>query len=177
MQNIPILNRTKSDIIKSCSNSSVKWDSTSSELDTLVVIYLISIQLRNVRCQNAIPSLYCNNNEEFMCIDNEMCSVIRDTNCAIEWRLAENVFNFSKPLSRCCNNHSNQLAETTPSLSCTDEFVLTCDSICMISCEDFSQYTESATKSYFRVFIFSGNSLMVGAFIVIFLSIIKRKTM
>ena len=159
-------------------NFSNDQNETSSESDTLAALLYISNQLGNMQCKNALIQLCAmdHNKERCMYMDHENCSIIRDTVCAVEWRLAENVFNITEPSFRCCSNDSHQ-PETTPTLNCTDGFILTCDSICVLSCEEYSQFSEAVTKVYFKLFIFTGSSLMVGATIVIFLSIVKRETM
>ena len=147
-------------------------------LDTLTVLLHISNQLGNTHCNNmllSLPAMSAMDHNITGCIGHENCNVIRDTVCAIEWRLAENVFNFSEPLFKCCNNDNNQ-PENTPLLSCTDEFVLICNSICVISCEKFSQYSESVTKTFMELFKVISTTLMIGAIVVIILSIVKRKT-
>ena len=153
-----------------------KQDETSSESDTLAALLYISSQLGNTQCKNILLSLCAVDHNKEGCIDSAQCSIIRDTVCAVEWRLAENVFNISEPSFGCCSNGSHQ-PETTPPLNCTDEFILICDSICILSCEKFSQYTDSITRAYTKLFIFTGNSLMFGAAIVILLAVLKRKTM
>ena len=158
-------------------NSSMKQDDVSFVLDTLAVLLYISNQLENVYCSNMLLSLQAATVDHNItgCIGHEECSIIRDTVCAIEWRLAENVFNFSEPLFTCCNNDNNQ-PETTPLFNCADDFVLICNSICVISCENFSQYSESVTKLFKELFKVIGTILMIGTIIVIILSIVKRKT-
>ena len=162
--------------MRSCSKSTTELDNVSSESDTLAVLLYISSQLGNTQCENALPQLCVVDHDKEGCINHENCSIIRDTVCAVEWRLAENVFNISEPSFGCCSNGSRQ-PENTPPLNCTDEFILTCDSICILSCEKYSQFSETVTRVYFKLFIFTGNSLMIGATIVIFLSIVKRETM
>ena len=178
LQNTLNLNSTKLTIMNSYYNSSVNQDDMSFVLDTFTVLLYISSQLGNTHCNNILLSLHAmdHNNDSTRCIGHEECSVIRDTVCAIEWRLAENVYNFSEPLFKCCNN-DNQQPETTPLLNCTDEFVLVCNSICATSCENFSQYSESVTKIFKELFKIVSIVLMIGAIFVIILSIVKRKTM
>ena len=159
--------------MRNCSNDQ---DETSSESDTLAALLYISSQLGSIQCKNILLSLCGVDHEQEGCINSTQCSIIRDTVCAVEWRLAENVFNITEPSFGCCSNDSHQ-PETTPPLNCTDEFILTCNSICVLSCEEYSQFSEAVTKVYFKLFIFTGSSLMVGATIVIFLSIVKRETM
>ena len=162
--------------MRSCSKSTTEQDNVSSESDTLAVLLYISSQLGNKQCENTLLQLCAVDHDKEGCINHENCSIIRDTVCAVEWRLAENVFNISEPSFGCCSNGSRQ-PENTPPLNCTDEFILTCDSICILSCEKYSQFSETVTHVYFKLFIFTGNSLMIGATIVIFLSIVKRETM
>ena len=151
-------------------------DDTSSESDILAALLYISSQLGNTRCKKILLSLCAVDHEKEGCIDSPQCSIIRDTVCAIEWRLAENVFNISEPSFGCCSNGSRQ-PENMPPLNCTNEFILICDSICILSCEKFSQHTNSITSAYTKLFIFTGNSLMLGAAVVILLAVVKRKTM
>ena len=162
------------EVINSCPKSTTEQN---DELNFLAVLLYISSQIGNTICQRSLksPSLCPVDHNGTQCIDDQQCNFVRDTVCAIEWRLAENVFNFSEPSFSCCD--SNDQPESTPPLNCTNEFVLVCDSICIISCEKFSQHPDSVTKAYTRLFIFTGHSLMIGATIVIILSVIKHKTM
>ena len=149
-------------------------------LDTLTVLHYISSQLRNEPCINMIPSLLAMNhssNNCTRCLAHQQCSLIRDTFCAVEWRLAENVFNFSEPFFKCCDNAKHQQPENTPMLKCTDQFVLVCRSLCFASCERFSQYSESVTNVFGTFYKVISSSLYVGATIVLILSIMNRKTM
>ena len=172
LQDMSKLNSTKSEMMGICSKKNEK----SSESDTLAALLYISSQLGNMQCKNILLSLCGVDHEQEGCINSTQCSIIRDTVCAVEWRLAENVFNITEPSFGCCSNSSHQ-PEPTPLLNCTDEFMLICDSICVLSCENFSQHTDSITRTYTRLFIFTGNCLMLGATIVILLAVVKRKTM
>ena len=167
-------------MLSSYHNSSIIiQDNTSFVLDTLTVLHNISSQLGNAPCINMIPSLLVMDhyNISTKCIAHQQCGLIRDTFCAVEWRLAENVFNFDEPFFKCCDNNEPRLPESTPVLNCTDQFVLICNSLCFASCETFSQYSESITNVFDTFFKAVSSSLYIGATIVLILSIVKRKTM
>ena len=117
------------------------------ELPLFQAIHNISLMLSNEQCDisffcKAVLSSYGDgaDHEDL----EEECVHIRDNNCTTEWRVLENIFNVSIP--GCVSTKAKPP-------DCPDQFNVFCDSFCLPSCPDFSQYSEVANVTNYAVMV------------------------
>lgn len=151
-------------------------------------IHAINLVLNNEQCSNAAVPFFCNATF-LLCGDDSFdvssfnmdlkkeCLQVRDNDCTIEWRILENIFNVPIPSCESFAVNKNLTFSKAPALTCPDQFNVFCDSVCLPSCEDFSQYSDDATlASYVLVFVFQLIGLISGV-ITLIACLFNRKKM
>lgn len=122
--------------------------------------------------------LLCGNDSSFAASLEEKCIQIRDHNCAVEWRVYENVFGNTLPDCASFAKNKNVTYSKAPALVCDGEsHDVYCGSFCLPSCEDFSQISNDAsTAAKYVIVILMGIGLLGGVFTLI-VSIMNRRKM
>lgn len=94
----------------------------------------------------------------------EECVQVRDNNCTIEWRVLENIYGVSIPSCESFSVGGTLTFDKAPPVNtCPDQFDLYCDSVCLPSCEDFSQFSDEATVvSYALIITFQLTGVISG---------------
>jgi len=139
--------------------------------------------LNNEQCKNSSFPLICNATY-ILCGDDksnvdleEKCLQVRDHDCAVEWRILENIFGATLPDCTSFAVGGNITFSKTPALKCPEEFDIYCNSFCLPSCEKFSQISrKSITISNYLIIALIAISLIEGVFTLI-VCIFNRKTM
>ena len=116
--------------------------------------------LNNEECSAAAMPFFCSamfslcSDDSYVVDLEEECVQVRDDNCTLEWRVLENIYDVSIP---SCDSFSVDgtltFDEAPPANTCPDQFDLYCDSVCLPSCEDFSQFSREATVVSFALII------------------------
>ena len=143
-------------------------------LCTYEALRTINLPSSQQYCSERVETLFCDalmecSNESY--VKDIVCQQVRQEYCTTEWRLLE-VNNQTDGLIDC------EEYDETASINCGDQFGLANNgSVCLLLCEDFSQYSEAYTTPHIvlnaTVFFLS----VIGGIIVIAISFKKRKTM
>ena len=132
------------------------------------VIRTVSVMLNNEQCINAVIPFFCK--AVFSSYEDleEECVHIRDNNCTTEWRVLENIFNVSIP--GCKSTKAKPL-------NCPDQFSVFCDSVCLPSCPDFSQFSEVANVTNYAVMVIFELIGLISGVITLVACLFNRKKM
>ena len=125
--------------------------------------------LKNVECKEAAIPFLCNATfslcgDSSLVVDlKEECIQVRDDNCTIEWRILENIYSVSIPSCDSLTANGNLTFAKAPPLTCPDQFDVFCDSLCLPSCGDFSQYSyDTVVASHIIYIVFEAIGLISG---------------
>ena len=129
-------------------------------LSLIQAIQAINVALNNEECSTVAVPFFCDamfslcSNDSYVIDLEEECVQVRDDNCTIEWRLLENVFDVSLPSCGSFSTNGSLTFDKAPPLdTCPDQFNVYCDSVCLPSCKDFSQFSHDATVAAFALTI------------------------
>ena len=146
-------------------------------------INAISSDLNNEKCKNSSLPLLCNathlfcGNEESNVDLEEKCLQVRDYDCAVEWRILENIFGATLPDCTSFAVDGNITFSKAPALNCSEEFDIYCNSFCLPSCERFYQISKKLIIiSNYVIIALIAIGLIEGVFTLI-VCIFNRKTM
>ena len=142
----------------------------SISLSLVQAVQAINLALNNEECSAAAMPFFCSamfslcSDDSYVDDLEEQCVQVRDDNCTIEWRVLENIYDVSIP---SCDSFSVggtlTLDKAPPVNTCPDQFNLYCDSVCLPSCEDFSQFSHEATVvSYALIITFQLTGVISG---------------
>jgi len=146
-------------------------------------INAISSVLNNEQCKNSSLPLFCNATH-LLCGDvksnvdlEKKCLQVRDHDCAVEWRILENIFHATLPDCTSFAVGGNITFSKAPALNCSEEFDIYCNSFCLPSCERFYQISKKSTIiSNYVIITLIAISVIEGVFTLI-ICIFNRKTM
>ena len=163
-------------LTKACNCSASNLDSNCMEqiLCTYEALRTINLPSSQQYCSERVEMLFCDalmecSNESY--VKDIVCQQVRQEYCTAEWRMLE-VNNQTDGLIDC------EEYDETASLNCGDQFGLTSDeSVCLLLCEEFSQYSEAYTTLYIVLHATSNFISIIGGIIVIAISFKKRKKM
>ena len=144
----------------------------SAVISALQVIYTIGVLSSDTRC---IESFSCETIHAVCDSDTNLtslsvqCVELRDNNCPVEWRVAENFFNISVPDCNNINGIDNTTTIITPPLNCPDNYGVFCGSFCLPLCDEMSPFSGTVTvffrvwASIFHVFSMISSTLVIVA--------------
>ena len=149
-----------------------------SELEILRPVHDLSIVLGNSRCNKAVQEFFC---DAVTTIDNftliKQCLHVRDDECAAEWRIAEDFFNFSLPDCSSFDKDGNFTTKRAPILSCPDDFGIFCGSLCQPLCAELSLFNDPATVAYRVLNIICHTISVIGGVITILACCLRKRKM
>ena len=163
-------------LTKACNCSASNLDSNCMEqiLCTYEALRTVNLPSSQQYCSERVEMLFCDalmecSNESY--VKDIVCQQVRQEYCTAEWRMLE-VNNQTDGLIDC------EEYDETASLNCGDQFGLASDeSICLLLCEEFSQYSEAYTTSRIVLAVTAYFLSVIGGIIVIAISFKKRKKM
>ena len=163
-------------LTKACNFSTLSLDLDCREqiLYTYEALRIINLPSSEQYCSERVETLFCDalmecSNESY--VKDIVCQQVRQEYCTAEWRMLE-VSNQIDGLIDC-----EEYEETAP-LNCGSQFGLADDeSICLLLCEEFSQYSEAYTTPHHVIYQTAHSVSIIGGIIVIAISLKKRKTM
>lgn len=135
--------------------------------------------MENGQCSEAILQFLCNainavNNDSYELIRE--CLMVRDNECAAEWRITENFFGVPLPSCDSFNESINSTSARAPVLSCPDDFGTFCGSLCQPLCAQISLLNDVATIAYVVLNItFHILSVIAGVITILACFVNKRK--
>jgi len=156
----------------------------TSSMTLLQSIQAINLVVNNEQCENLAFPFFCNvthvlcgNASSFVVGIEEKCVQIRDYDCAVEWRVLENIFGIGLPDCMSFAKDGNLSFSKAPALACPDEFNVYCGSICLPSCKEFYQISSNAITAANVATITSICLGLLGGVFTLIMSILNRRKM
>ena len=156
----------------------------NSALFLVQAIHTVSLVLSNEQCNNAAIPFFCKavfslcSDDSFIAEDlEEECVHVRDDNCTIEWRVLENIFSVPIPSCESFVANGTLMFTKAPPLTCPDQFNVFCDSVCLPSCPEFSQYSEVANVTNYALMVVFELIGLISGVITLIACLFNRKKM
>ena len=151
-----------------------------TRLKILKPVYHLSFVVANNQCSQAILQFLCNwiniiDDENYNLIKE--CFKMRDDTCAAEWRIAENLFNFSLPDCSNFNSDGNFVTARAPVLKCPDDYGIFCGSICQPLCDKVSLFNDAATAASKVLNIIFHTICLIGGVVTLFVCCLRKRKM
>lgn len=155
-----------------------------SSLSLVEAVHAINLALNNEECNIAAVPFFCDamfslcSDDSYVVDLEQECIQVRDENCTTEWRVLENIFDVSIPSCESFSANGALSFAKAPALdTCPDQFNVYCDSVCLPSCEDFSQFSHDATVASYALIITFQLTGVVSGVITLIGCLFNRKKM
>ena len=160
-------------------------DVQASAVTALALVYGLGVMLDNRSCIDDGVSFIFNsidvlcNNVNGSSMLTEECVEIRDSDCALEWRIVGNLLpNVSIPDCSSFDDGANLTFSTVaPPQTCPNNFDVFCDTFCLPVCGEASPYSDSTTDFYHVWAILMVVISLTGAITAFICFYLKRETM
>ena len=157
------------ELLNNCNITNITEDCiNSSAIKGLHTVYTLGLRLTVDRCtMDALPffcdaTLYlCGENEFFNL--TSMCLTVRDSHCALEWRVVETFLN--TPVPDCTSFEMDRnltFSKVPPPNNCPDHFAVFCDSVCLPVCGDYAPFKREDSNIYYILVSIWGTIGLIG---------------
>ena len=153
----------------------------------LALVYGLGTMLDSRSCVEDGISFFCNSiavlcgNVNGSSLLTEECVEIRDSNCAVEWRIVGNLLpNVSVPDCSSLDDEANlTFSAVTPPQTCPNDFDVFCNTFCLPVCGETSpqMYSDSIINFYHVWAILMVVISLTGGIVVFIAVYLKRETM
>ena len=172
------MNQSVETLLSSCN------DVQASAVTALSIVYNLSSMLDSSSCVEDGISFFCNStavlcgNDSGSSMLNENCVQVRDNDCAIEWRIVENLLlNVSIPDCNSFDDGANlTFSTTTPAQMCPNDFNLFCNTFCLPVCSEISLFSDTITDLHTIWVIVISVICITGGIVDFVVFYLKRKT-
>jgi len=146
-------------------------------------VLALNTALNNDQCNSSAVPFFCNatlslcGDDSYTMDISEECEQVRDNDCAIEWRILENLFDASIPDCGSFSEGHDLSFFKAPLLNCSDQFDVFCGSMCLPLCSEFSQTSHGATVTSTALTILFEIIGIISGVVTLIACIFNRKTM
>lgn len=160
-------------------------DIQASAVTALDFVYDVGGTLDISSCVEDAMLFFCNSTAVLCGNDNgssmlhEQCVQVRDNDCAVEWRIVENLLlNVSVPDCSSFDDGANlTFSEAVPAQTCPNGFDLFCNTFCLPVCGETFIFDGNITNLYFIWVILTFVICVTGGIIDFIVFYLKRKSM